>query len=405
MTDMANFVPILSEGIEFNPLSEKEFILSNTQHRHYIKINTDVYHLLHLIDGVRSLNEISILYEEKFQKELPVSVLSELLNKKLVPFGMLKGFDEQIKGYEKPSYLKLSFTIINERIVSKIVPFFFFLFNKKNAIFILSFSLVFIALVFYFKLDLYKGFSVQSFFYYYLLAKALSVTFHEIGHATAATYFGAKSGGIGGGFFLFRPVYYTDVTDIWRLKKRQRIIVNLSGMYFEWVFCAILLMISLMFGNYTLLVIALTVSITTLFNLLPFIRADGFWVLSDLINKPNLLQHAGRKIVDVFKWLFLRKPIKWQKYDAIIAIYGVISYAFMGLFLYMVLIKNPTSVIYFPIAVVEFVRGLIWGANFSLNELFNLILPLIFYMLVFNLLKGTFRKLFSKKQPTESVER
>jgi putative peptide zinc metalloprotease protein len=388
MIDTADFVPVLSEGIEFNPLSEKEYILSNAQHRHYVKINTDVYHLLHLIDGKRNLDEISELYREQFRKKLSASAIYELLSRKLVPFGILKGFDEQIKGYEKPAYLKLSFTIINEKVLSKIVPCFFFFFKKRNAMFILPISLLFIALVFYFKLDLYQSFNIQRYFYYYILAMVVSVTFHEIGHAAAATYFGAKPGGIGGGFYLFRPVYYADVTDIWRLKRNQRIIVNLSGIYFELIFCSILLLISVLSGNYTLLVITLLISITTLFNLIPFIRSDGFWVLSDLISKPNLLQHARKKIVDVLKYLFLRKPVKWQKYDAILAIYGVVSYAFMGLFLYTVLIKNPASIIYFPKSVIEFAKGLIEGADFSVEKLFGLLLPLFFYILLFRLLKS-----------------
>ena len=76
----------------------------------------------------------------------------------------------------------------------------------------------------------------------------LSVTFHEFGHVTATEYFGAKQDGIGGGFYLFSPVYFADVTDIWKLKPNQRIIVNLAGIYFELLICTIYIILALSFN-------------------------------------------------------------------------------------------------------------------------------------------------------------
>ena len=51
------------------------------------------------------------------------------------------------------------------------------------------------------------------------------------------------------GFYLFTPVYYADVTDIWRLPSGQRIIVNLAGVYFEFLFCSFLCLLSLLLRN------------------------------------------------------------------------------------------------------------------------------------------------------------
>lgn len=396
MNDPMTFVPILSENIEFNKLSEKEYILSNVQHRHYVKINLDVYQLLQLIDGEKNMSELSALLKKQYNKDLSPKFLYELINNKLAPFGVLKGFDYQIKKYEKPDYLKLSFLIINEKMLSKIVRYFYFLFKKKYAICIVSFAIIFISIIFITRIDLYKSFNVNSYFVFYIIAMALSVTFHEIGHATAASYFGAKPGGIGGGFYLFRPVYYADVTDVWRLKKKQRIIVNLSGIYFELIFCSLLLIISLITNNYILLVIALVISLTTLFNLNPFMRSDGFWIVSDLIDKPNLFQHATKKMKSILKWIFFRKPLQWHIYDLVLILYGMVSCLFMGFFIYMVLIKNPASIIYFPRSIINFIQSLIGGADFSLRQLMQLIMPLFFYILLFNMIKKGIKKIIKK---------
>lgn len=46
-----------------------------------------------------------------------------------------------------------------------------------------------------------------------------SSLFHELGHASACKYYGIKHGGIGFGLYLNIPVLYTDVTEVWQLKR------------------------------------------------------------------------------------------------------------------------------------------------------------------------------------------
>ena len=57
--------------------------------------------------------------------------------------------------------------------------------------------------------------------------------FHELGHASACKYFGVRHGGIGFGLYLNFPVLYTDVTEVWKLKRGERCVVNLAGVYFQ----------------------------------------------------------------------------------------------------------------------------------------------------------------------------
>ncbi len=377
----------LSEKIEFNPLNKNEFILSNIHHQHYLKINLETYHLLSLIDGIKSLSQICEEYNAMYQKNITTSDIENLLYGKLSIYGILKGSEDNIKPYQKPSYLNLSFTIINQKLLSKIVTYFCFLFKLKTAIFtsVSSISLIIIFLLT--NIDFYNAFSLQDSLIYFFLIKAISVTFHEIGHATSAYYFGAKTGGVGGGFYLFKPVYYTDVTDIWRLKKWQRIIVNLSGVYFEFIFCALLSLIAFFVNHHLLLMIAVFVSIHSLFNLIPLLRSDGYWILSDLINKPNLLKHGYIKIKE-FLGLFIGKKLNWNAVDYLMFIYGSMSLTFMILFLYSVLIINPNSIIFFPINLIEFFNNIIYHqSEITLVKYGELIVPLIFYTLVFNLLK------------------
>jgi putative peptide zinc metalloprotease protein len=59
----------------------------------------------------------------------------------------------------------------------------------------------------------------------------LSAAFHEIGHAAACRYSGARPGGMGVGLYLVWPAFYTDVTDSYRLARRDRLRVDLGGLY------------------------------------------------------------------------------------------------------------------------------------------------------------------------------
>src|SRR5690606_3590875 len=205
--------------------------------------------------------------------------------------------------------------------------------------------------------DAYKSFSLQESLIYFFIVMAVSATFHEFGHASSAYFFGASPGGIGGGFYLFTPVYYADVTDIWRLSKWKRIVVNLSGMYFELIFCTFVALIGFFTNNFVLTVLAIFVCANTLFNLNPFLRSDGYWVLSDLTNKPNLLYHSLDRVKDVNR-IIKGNSVKWNKTDVLLFIYGFISYCIILLFLYYVLYQKPNSILNFPTNAIEFMKNI-----------------------------------------------
>jgi putative peptide zinc metalloprotease protein len=398
-----DLIPVLSEHVEYNRLTESEFILSNTVHRHYLKINKDVHNLLSQIDGKKSLAELSQSFFENFGQKISVESIYKLLYENLSTYGILKGFDDKIKGYEKPSYLNLSFIIFPENMVHKLTSKLHFLFERNYVLLILCLSMVIMSSLLFFNFSLFESFNLQNSLIYFFIVMASSVTFHELGHATAASFFGAKHGGIGGGFYLFTPVYYADVTDIWRLTKRQRIIVNIAGMYFELIFCSFIALIAFLLGNSILLLISITVCIHTLFNLNPFLRSDGYWVLSDLTNKPNLFFHSANKVKDIFRFLFLKKSIQWKAKDIFLLAYGSVSFVFIGLFLYYVLIENPSSLLDFPKNAYSFISSLFnRNSEFSLAKYGELLIPLVFYTLLIKLGIGFIRKRLSKKQKPNS---
>lgn len=248
----------------------------------------------------------------------------------------------------------------------------------------------------YINFDVYKKINLSNSILLFSLLIAISKTLHEIGHATSASYFGAKHGGIGGGFYLFTPVYFADVTDIWKLSKTKRIIVNLAGIYFEIIFCCLILIFAIIFKNNLLAVLSTIVVSKTILNLNPFVRSDGYWVVSDLINKPNLFLHSKNKIFELYRIIRYKKKINWIFIDFFMFIYGVFSFSFIFIFLYYILIKNPNSIIFFPFNIYDFITGIFSKKSTSIIDVGKLIPPLMFYYLLFILLKNIFSKYFNK---------
>ena len=116
----------------------------------------------------------------------------------------------------------------------------------------------------------------------------LSSFFHELGHASACKYFGVRHGGIGFGLYLNFPVLYTDVTEVWKLGRIQRCVVNMAGVYFQCYLLIGLLAAFLFTGNEILRYLILIINLGFLMTLNPFFKFDGYWIASDLLGVPNL---------------------------------------------------------------------------------------------------------------------
>jgi putative peptide zinc metalloprotease protein len=117
--------------------------------------------------------------------------------------------------------------------------------------------------------------------------------FHETGHATAARYGGAKPGAMGAGVYIVWPVFYTDVTDSYRLNRRGRLRTDLGGVYFNAIFMVAVGALYIATGNVLFLVFVLLAHVETLRQFLPFIRLDGYYIVADLAGVPNLFSYMG----------------------------------------------------------------------------------------------------------------
>jgi putative peptide zinc metalloprotease protein len=121
----------------------------------------------------------------------------------------------------------------------------------------------------------------------------VSAVFHECGHAAGCRYGGARPGVIGVGVYLVWPSFFTNVTDSYRLSRAGRLRTDLGGLYFNLIFILALAGIYAATSAEVLLVVIAVTHLEMLEQLLPFVRFDGYFILSDLIGVPDLFARVA----------------------------------------------------------------------------------------------------------------
>ncbi len=165
-----------------------------------------------------------------------------------------------------------------------------------------------------------------------VLIKAL----HEFGHAFACKRFGGEVHTMGIMLMIFTPIPYIDATASWAFRRRrERMLVGAAGMLVELFAAALAVFI---WANtapgllnalaYNMMFIA-SVS-TILFNGNPLLRYDGYYLLSDLLDIPNLASRSQQQLRYLGeRWILGRKqarPPGAPRGEAIwLAVYGVLS--------------------------------------------------------------------------------
>jgi putative peptide zinc metalloprotease protein len=131
-----------------------------------------------------------------------------------------------------------------------------------------------------------------------------SCAFHEIGHASACRYGGVRPGVMGCGIYLVWPAFYTDITESYRLGRAGRLRADLAGVYFNAIFIIGLTLLYMQTGFAPLIVAIMYVNLEIVQQLLPTLRFDGYYIMSDLIGIPDLFRYIG----PILRRTLLRRP-------------------------------------------------------------------------------------------------
>lgn len=132
---------------------------------------------------------------------------------------------------------------------------------------------------------------------------------HEAGHALACQRVGGQTQELGIVMILFAPLAYVDVSSCWRLSRRSsRMFVAAAGMFIELVVAAVAALAWLTTDDlalrFWLASVVLTAGVSTLlFNANPLMRFDGYYLLSDWVQIPNLAGEGALELKRIARWL------------------------------------------------------------------------------------------------------
>jgi putative peptide zinc metalloprotease protein len=132
----------------------------------------------------------------------------------------------------------------------------------------------------------------------YALSLAVVKVFHELGHAYTATRYGCRVPTMGIAMVVMVPMLYSDTSDAWKLTSRQqRAAIGAAGMVVECALAALAIFAWNFLDDGVARSLVFIVATTSLMvgaaiNLSPFMRFDGYFVLSDWLGIPNLHDRA-----------------------------------------------------------------------------------------------------------------
>jgi putative peptide zinc metalloprotease protein len=165
-----------------------------------------------------------------------------------------------------------------------------------------------------------------------LLLSLLSVVFHELGHSSALLRAGGRPGGIGIGMFLLMPVFFANVSQVWILPKRSRIVVDLGGIYFQQIAFAVFAIGAALTHLPSFRTACVAIDVMCLIAINPAFRFDGYWILVDWLGTPGLYGRGQGYLRNIFTGIFRKKvpenliPVTLTKTKAAV----FVCYAFLG---------------------------------------------------------------------------
>lgn len=162
---------------------------------------------------------------------------------------------------------------------------------------------------------------------------------HEFSHAYTVKHFGGEVHDMGIMFLVFVPVPYVDASASSGFREKyQRVMVGASGIMAELMLASIAMLVWVNAEPGLIRAVAFNVMIvsglsTILFNGNPLLRFDSYYILSDLIEIPNLAARSGNYIGYLFKKYLLKiedavSPVTAKGEAAWFLLYGISSFIY-----------------------------------------------------------------------------
>ncbi|MFI5455823.1 MAG: HlyD family efflux transporter periplasmic adaptor subunit [Isosphaerales bacterium] len=327
----------------------------------YFRFKIEEYFLLQQFDGKLTLQEVKKAFERKYRPQT-ISIedltrfVAQLHEAGIIQIDSAEQAKVLIRRRKKNRWRKVWAFLANilfikipiidpERLLTRMYPFFRWIFTKTFITLSVMSMLLAVSLVisqwktFYDKLPDFQSFfnwwTIMSFWASLAIVKII----HEFGHGLTAKHYGGEVHEMGILFLVLTPALYCDVTDSWLLpNKWHRIWISAAGIYVEcflaslatfiWWYSTPGLLNSLAMA--TMFICSVN---TILFNANPLLRYDGYYVMADWLEIPNLRIKSTQFFAYLIQEKVLGLEIPVQSYlprsrRYLFVIYAVASYLY-----------------------------------------------------------------------------
>ncbi|HEY9510156.1 MAG TPA: M50 family metallopeptidase, partial [Verrucomicrobiae bacterium] len=300
-----------------NYRGERWIVLENPFSNQYFRLRPAAYEFVSRLQPDRTVEAAWQQCLERFPDEAPsqeavIQLLSQLYFANLLQYDLAADSAQLFQRYKKRKQREIGFQFLNimfmrfplldpDRFLVRLLPLIKMLVSPVGAILwllVVGAGLKVVA-------DNFDGIRAEghgvlaaSNLLLLYLGLILIKTIHEFGHATFCRRFGGEVHVMGVMLMIFTPMPYVDATSSWGFRERwKRVLVGAAGMIVELFVAAIAAFVwaktspgTLHNLAYNMMFVA-SVS-TVIFNINPLLRFDGYYILSDLIEMPNLNQRA-----------------------------------------------------------------------------------------------------------------
>ena len=307
-------------------------VLQDPSSNQFFRLNEAAYRFVALLDGRRDVAEVWRICSEQLGDGAPtqgeaIQLLGQLYTSNLLHADLPPDAEGLLKRHQKRVHREVQGYLMNllfiriplidpDNFLNAWVGAVSWLFSRFG--FLLWLGLIGTGVYFVIGSwsDLYQRadsvLDVENLPFLYLSFVLIKVC-HEFGHAFLCKAFGRRTGTggevhvMGVMFLVFTPMPYVDASSAWAFRsRRQRVLVSCGGMIIELGLAAIAAIIWANVGQGTLRTICynamFVASVSTLlFNANPLLRYDGYYILSDMLEIPNLAQRSKQYIYYLVK--------------------------------------------------------------------------------------------------------
>jgi putative peptide zinc metalloprotease protein len=386
--------------------AEPYYVLKQGQQKKYMRLTQEQFNLWEKMDGETPVQELIVdhfMSTGKFAKKTIYHLLDDLTaNRMLIeqPMAVWAAVQQQ-QASKKPlnRIASLASWVLTRRMgLNHLDGFFSWLYRRVGWIFftrpmqvlylIVSIGglLAFGSILNNPDLQLISSNYIQSIILIWV-ATLGPVLIHELGHALTVKHYGREVPS--GGFLLYFgfPAAFVETTDIWLEPRRARLAVTWNGPYTGLIIggaCALILYYfpTISFGSFLFKILAFAYY-TVFINIIPLLKYDGYYLLSDALDIPYLRERSMQFLRQKLFHKIIRRDT-FNRDEWMFTIYGVLSVIWMGFAMFMMA--------QFWQARIENGLRVILGARYSLMErVLSLLLIAAMFSFAVLLLLGAIR--------------